>query len=321
MMREIAERLKIAKNIAIFTHTNPDGDALGSSFAMKYVLESLGKKATIYLETEIPKQFSYLGNDYVIFTNETETDADTALVLDCATFARLGTLAEFCSKIQCILCVDHHYSGENFGHFCYKESDSAATAQIVYRLACYLIKDIPLTACEAMYTGISTDTGHFKFSNVTSETFFVASELLKSGMNHRKITEILYDTVKHEKLVFLGRAAEKIEFFFDGKIAVIKVPEDFLAEYDLTYHDVEELPNLALSVEGVQVAILVKDGDEGKKRVSLRGKDACDLSSIANEFGGGGHKNASAFVADGKIDEVLRILIYKIIKGLGEAGV
>ena len=319
MLAKVAKALKRAKKIAIFTHLNPDGDALGSSFAMKYVLEAMGKQADVYLEAPMPEKFSYLGEDYLVGGQETSTDADTALVLDCGNFERLGTLADTCSKIPCILCVDHHFSGEAFGTFCYKDSESAATAQMVYHLAKKLVKTIPEKACVAMYTGISTDSGHFKFSNVTQDTFSVASALLKSGMQHRKITEKLYDTVKYGKLVFMGKAAEQIQFFANGRIAMLKCPESFLAEYGLTYDDVEELPSFVLSVEGVEASILVKDRDEISKRVSLRGKDVLDLSYVASQFGGGGHKNAAAFVAKGEIDETLSNLIEIITEKLGEA--
>ncbi len=321
MLEKIAEKLNSAKKIAIFTHLNPDGDALGSSFAMKYVLESIGKEAVIYLEKELPTRFSYLGNDYQIGNKDTKSDADTALVLDCATFDRLSALADTCRAIPCILCVDHHFSGECFGCLCHKEAESAATAQIVYKLACCLTDNIPAAACEAIYTGLSTDTGHFKFSNVTSETFETAAGLLKRGINHRKITKILYDTVKYEKLIFLGKAAERIEFFAGGRAAILKCPEDFIGTYGLSYDDVEELPNLALSVDGVEVAILVKDKDETSKRVSLRGKDVLDVSRAASLFGGGGHKNAAAFVAEGDVDAILQKLVEIITKNLGEANV
>ncbi len=316
MLKKIAKKLKKAEKIAIFTHLNPDGDALGSSFAVKRVLESIGKSAEIYLEKEMPKKFSYLGEDYKIGDEDTKIDADCALVLDCGAYERLGALENPCKKIPCVLCVDHHFSGESFGDICYKEVDSPATAQICYKLCECLTKKIPQSACIAMYTGISTDTGHFKFSSVTAETFEICAKILKSGINHRKITEILYDTIKYEKLIFTGKVAERIELFKNGEIAMLKCPEDFLAEYGLTYDDVEELPNIPLSIEGVRVAILVKDKDENSKRVSLRGRDVLDLSKAADKFGGGGHKNAAAFVAEGNIDEILDELILTITKGL-----
>ncbi|MBQ4086887.1 MAG: bifunctional oligoribonuclease/PAP phosphatase NrnA [Clostridia bacterium] len=321
MLNKIKEKLMAAKKVAIFTHLNPDGDAFGSSFAMKYVLESVGVETAIWLEKEMPQKFAFLGTDYMVGNETTDTGADTALVLDCATFDRLGSLAEPCRKIETILCVDHHFSGEDFGTLCYKDSDAAATAQIVYRLAESINPDFPMIAAEAMFTGLSTDTGHFKFSNVKEETFRVAAALTARGLEHRKISQQLYDNVKHSKLVFMGKAAEKIEFYEDGKIAVLNCPESFLAEYGLTYDDVEELPNLANSIEGVQVSVLIKDKDEVSKRVSLRGKDILDLSRCAEEFGGGGHKNAAAFVAKGDINAVIKKLISIVTKGLEERNV
>ena len=321
MLKQIAKKLMAAEHVAIFTHLNPDGDALGSSFAMKYVLESVGVSTTVYLDKEMPQKFSYLGDDYAVGEKNEGSLDDVALVLDCATFERLGTLADFCKKHETILCVDHHFSGEDFGTLCYKDSDAAATAQIVYSLAMLINPDFPMRAAEAMFTGLSTDTGHFKFSNVKEETFRVAACLTARGLEHRKISQRLSDTVKHEKQVFMGKAAEKISFYADGKIAVLYCPQSFLAEYGLTYDDVEELPNLANSIEGVCVSVLVKDKDENTKRVSLRGKDVLDLSRCAEEFGGGGHKNAAAFVAEGNIEDAIAKLISIVTKGLEERDV
>ena len=129
MMVKIADALKSAKKIAIFTHTNPDGDALGSSFAMQKVLKSIGKDAAVYLEKDIPEHFSYLEGEYTIGDQDTKTDADTALVLDCANFERIGDLENACKSVPKILCVDHHFSGEDFGDLCLKEPDSAASPE------------------------------------------------------------------------------------------------------------------------------------------------------------------------------------------------
>ncbi len=323
MLVKIVKALKKAKKVAIFTHLNPDGDALGSAFSMKYVLEAIGKEAVVYLEKPMPEKFNFLGNDYVIGDETTKSDADTALVVDCGAFDRLGTLQNTCKSIPRLLCIDHHFSGAPFGDVCYKDAESAATAQMVYKVSTKLTKQLPLLACEAMYTGLSTDTGHFKFSNVSPETLKIAGELVARGVNHRNITRVLYDTVSLGKLIFMGKAAEKIEFFNDGKIGVLKAPMDFLKEYGLVYDDVEELPNLAMRLKDVYVSVLVKDkeNDENAKRVSLRGKDCIDLSRVAEEFGGGGHKNAAACVMDGDIDQKLKQLIDILTDNLGEANV
>ena len=316
MLKKIAKRLKRANHIAIFTHLNPDGDALGSSFAMKYTLEAIGKRVTIYLEKPMPEKFNFLGTEYEIADETTETSADCALILDCGEFARMGKCQQTCKKVPCIVCVDHHKTGDDFGDFYYNEPDIAATAQIVYKLATQIVKKLPKQAYEAIYTGMSTDTGHFKFSNVSSETFEIAAKVLASGIDHRKITTILYDTVKREKMIFLGAATERVKFYLNGRVAVLECYGDFLAQFGLTYDDVEELPNIPLNLEGVEVAIAVKDRDENSRRVSFRTKDVIDVSEIAAQFGGGGHKSAAACVISGDIEKNIEDIIGAIIKKL-----
>lgn len=317
MLKKIAKRLKKANHIAIFTHQNPDGDALGSSFAVKYTLEAIGKKATIYLEKPMPEKFNFLGSDYEIADENTELWADCAVILDCGEYSRLGAAADACRKIPCVVCVDHHKTGGDFGDFYYNEPDAAAAAQIVYKLVRLITKKIPQKAYEAIYTGMSTDTGHFKFSNVSAETFRIAAKVVESGINHRRITTILYDTVKREKMIFLGAATERVKFYHDGRVALLDCPGEFLAQYGLTYDDVDELPNIPLNLEGVEAAVLVKDRDENSKRVSLRTKDVIDVSEVAQKFGGGGHKSAAACVISDDIEENLKNLIDIVIQKLG----
>lgn len=321
MLRKIARKLKRAQNIAIFSHLNPDGDALGSSFAMKYVLESIGKRATVYLEKKIPEKFEFLGNEYEIADENTKVSEDLALVLDCGEYSRLGKCESVCRKISDAVCIDHHKTGGDFGEFYYNEPEASATAQVVYKLASLLTKNIPTKTYEAIYTGMSTDTGHFKFSNVSPETFLIAAKILNAGINHRKITTILYDTQKREKLVFLGAAAERVKFYQGGKIALLECYGDFLESFSLTYDDVEELPNIPLNLEGVEVAVLVKDRDDVSRRVSFRTKDVIDVSEIAQKFGGGGHKSAAACVISGNIEGEIAKIIDVIAKKLGEKDV
>ena len=168
---------------------------------------------------------------------------------------------------------------------------------------------------------MSTDTGHFKFSNVSPETFFIAGKILESGINHRKITTVIYDTEKREKMIFLGEAAQRVKFYHDGRVALLECYGDFLEKFGLTYDDVEELPNIPLNLEGVEVAVLVKDKDDTSRRVSFRTKDVIDVSEVAQKFGGGGHKSAAACVISGDIEAKIQEIIDAIIKELGEKDV
>jgi len=315
-LKPIWHALQKAQRIAIFTHTNPDGDALGSSFGMKAVLESLGKQAVLFLETELPERFSYLNDGYSL-TGEA-ADFDTALALDCGALNRLGSLKDFFLSIDCKVVLDHHRADAPFGDVYLTEPMAAACCELTYMLSKMLTENLPHKAVVAFYTGLSTDTGHFKYSNVSVRTFTIAAELLACGLDQRAITRHLYDTVKLKKLKFTGAVAERIRVFHDGKIGVLHCPDSFIEAYDLAHEELEELPNTVLSVEGVEVSVLIKDKEPGKLKVSLRCKENIDLALLASEFGGGGHKCAAGFVTELSQEVLEAKLIETIAKRLEE---
>ena len=321
-LKEISKKLKAANKVAVFTHLNPDGDALGSAFAIKSVLEHIGKDAQVYLEEPVPHKFLFLQGEYQTGGSGTVTGADTALAVDCGAAGRLGTLADAYLSAPVKLCVDHHLSNEPFGDIYFTDPEAGATAELIYELALLLSDEIPMEAMRGIYTGLSTDTGHFKYSNATVHTFSVAADLLRRGLNHREITRPLYDTVKLGKLRFNGAAANNIRLHANGLVASLRCPDSMLAEYGLQHDDIEELPNMPLSLEHVLVGILVKDNTgRGGLKVSLRGKDTVDLSKVASQFGGGGHKNAAAFVTQDGPEEILEKLIPILDQALKNAGV
>ena len=313
---DVLDKLKSAKKVAIFSHENPDGDAFGSMSAAKAILKHLGKDACVCLNVTPPEKFSYLLDEYEVLPKE--LDCDVALALDCGAQNRLGELSELFMSAPLKLSIDHHLSNTPFADVYYTDPECSATCELVYEMAMLLCSCVPEGALAGIYTGLSTDTGHFKFSNVTKKTMAIASELIGLGLNHREITVALYDTIKKQKLKFLGEIYSKIEFFADGKISFLYLPDELLLKYDILPSDVEELPSTILSVEGVLVGVLLKD-KEGGYKVSLRGKDVVDLSVIAASFGGGGHFNASGFSIDGDKDKELSRLFSKIETALGES--
>ena len=307
---EVMEKLKKAEKIALFTHENPDGDALGSVSAAKAILEHLGKTVFICLCDLPSEKFSYLEDWRLDCLKNEETD--TALALDCGALGRLGNLADVYMSAKTKLSIDHHASNTPFADCFYTNPESAACCELIYDMAICLCGFVPEKAMKGIYTGLSTDTGHFKFSNVTEKTLSIAAELVGGGLDHRKITNVLYDTVKKQKLKFLGEVYSKIEFFSGGKISFLYCSDELLRKHGVLPDDVEELPNTILSIEGVKVGILLKDKADGGYKISLRGKDIIDLAAIGATFGGGGHVNAAGIsVAENK-DEILKSLIEKI---------
>ncbi len=252
-LADIQNELRKAEKIAIFTHTNPDGDALGSSFAMKAALESLGKTAVVFLEKELPEKYHFLNLGYQI-SGEAK-DFDTAIALDCGALGRLGILEPLYSAIGNKLALDHHISNGTYGDVYYTEPESAACAELVYLVIVALCGSLPEKCLVPLYTGISTDTGHFKFSNVTPRTMEIGAALLRMDFDHRAVTRVLYDTVKLSKLKFIGSLAERVKLFDNGRIAVLECLDSFLKSYNLTHEDLEELPNTVLTIKGVEIIV------------------------------------------------------------------
>lgn len=308
-LNQAVETLLDARQVAIFTHINPDGDALGSAFASKALLEEMGVSAEVWLLEKIPERYSYLDAGYRIWEEGVHTDADCALAVDCGTEGRLGRLAPLYLNAPKRVCIDHHFSSQPFGDVYYCKPEAAATAELIHAAGKRMMGEFPMAARIAIYTGLSTDTGHFKYSNVTENTLLAAADLLRQGLDARKITWTLYDRVKLEKYRFMGAAAERVERYANGAMAVLHCPDSFLEEYGVKHEDVEELPNMATGLDGVLVSVLVKDNVEKGLKYSLRGRERLDLSKIAGRFGGGGHKNAAAFVSEADSAEVVRELV------------
>lgn len=315
-LKIIIEKLLDAKQVAIFTHINPDGDALGSAFASKAVLEAKGIQAEVWLCEPIPERYAYLDTGHFVWQEDAKTDADTVLAVDCGAEGRLGKLAELYMKAPTKLCIDHHLSNQPFGDYYYCKPDAAATAELIHAVASEVLDDFPLAVKVGIYTGLSTDTGHFKYSNVTENTLLAAADIVRRGIDARAITRRLYDTVKLEKLRFMGAAAERVEKLADGKIAVLRCPDELLAEYGVKHEEIEDLPNMPVGLDGVVIGVLIKNNVEKGHKYSLRGREVLDLSKIAQHFGGGGHKNAAAFVSEQDCDKVIEELVKIVLKEL-----
>lgn len=316
-MHDIKDFVKIlgeAERIAIFTHVNPDGDALGSSFAMRAALMSLGKTATVFLEKAVPAHYDFLDAGCAVSGNA--ADFDVALALDSASVNRLGIHKDFFLSCKKTLVLDHHYAHEPYGDVYYTDTTAAACSELVFDVIMGLCGKLPEDALVPLYTGLSTDTGNFKFSNVTAKTFTKAAALVAAGLEIRPITRRIYDTVKLSKLKFTGAIAEKVQLFDGGRIGVLVCFDSFLAEYGLLPEETEELPNTILSIEGVEVSVLIKDREDGKLKISLRCKENINVAELAAIFGGGGHACAAGFVSDKTPEAVTAELTQLIAKQL-----
>lgn len=317
MKNRIIECLLNSENVAIYAHINIDCDGMGSSLALKEVLESLGKKVDVFINSNFPDNFTFYGNlDFV--NKKSCKNYDTAICLDMPNESRLGKYKYTYRKgVKQTICIDHHYlANEKFCKINYVKQASS-TAEILF----FILKDMKInftnSICKYLISGIITDTGKFSHS-ISNSTFYVVSKLLKLGkFSMEEITTPLFMSMKYEIFSMMQLAYQKIEFYADKKLAIIMFNHNEFKERNITLDDLDAFPDIPLQLESVKFAILASEDDKGYFRVSFRSKGNVSAAEVAKTFGGGGHLNASGCKIFGEFDEVKELLINNTIQTLG----
>ncbi|MGL5869088.1 DHH family phosphoesterase [Clostridium chrysemydis] len=303
MLKEIANFILNSNKIGLTFHTSPDGDAIGSTLGLLNALKELGKDAYIISKDNLPDNMGFLSLAYSItgeVTKPTE-DTDLVIVLDCGNVERIS--AELDNYKGKLINVDHHISNEYYGDLNYVDINASATAEIVYLLLKQLgyemkanNNSIEIGTC--LYTSLITDTGSFRHSNVTQRTLEIASDLIGIGVNNTNIYINLFDNRSLKKLKLIGHAFSEADLVFNNKLVVATLSLKTLKELDCEKEDTSDIIGNLLSLKGVEVAVLLKENDEGVK-ASLRSKYDFDVRSIAEKFGGGGHIKAAGVMQRG----------------------
>ncbi len=284
-----------AKSIAIASHLSPDGDNLGSINAMYGMLTNLEKDTTFILNDEVPQSFKFLPfiDEFKSPDEIKEKSFDLFIALDCGDMNRLGDQVKkiFLSSKNTVN-IDHHNTNDFFADINIVDVEATATCEVLFdvfkNLKLYLDKKI----ATSLYTGISTDTGSFKYDSVRPKTFEIAAELLKFKINFNEINTCIYQTRSKEKTDLLVRSLNSIKYFNDDKIALVKVTIDDLKKTGAKKMDSDGIVEFVRDIEGVEVAVLLKE-KENAVRLSMRSKSFINCSKVASKFNGGGHIRAA----------------------------
>ncbi len=311
----IIERLKRENGkILVFTHENPDADGIGSMLGLYHFLKKKGKNITCAMKDNVPYICDFLPGIENIKKLPLEENFDVGIIVDAAGAFRAG--AEI--KAKEIIRIDHHVGGkfESIDDFVnpYSPSTTCLIAEILKKWDESAI-DKNIATC--LYTGLLTDTGSFRYNNVTADTFDMAKFLVKKGADPFYIAKMVYERNKPNVLQLLQKTLSTLQIFEDGKIAGLTVRRTFLEETHTTEEDTEGFVNYARSIDGTEVGfILIQKEDLITWRCSLRGKGNVDVQKIARAFGGGGHKDAAGCRIVGKEEEVREKLVKEIKKAL-----
>lgn len=305
-LEQVCEFLKQRDNYTILTHASPDGDTLGSGFALQGILEMLGKRARVVCNDAIPQKFSYM-----IREPATEFSTQTLISVDVADLKLLGkNHIDYVGKID--LAIDHHGSNTRFAHNAYIEQESSSCCEIIYKLAQMLNIEIDCRIAAALYTGVATDTGCFKFSNTSVNTHLVAADLFKRGIDAAEINRVMFETKSRNMINVEQIAYRSLEFSCDGRCAVVTLPYDLIKNCENS--DLETVSNIARSIEGVLVGITLKEKEKNIIKISVRSHAPVDASAICGEMGGGGHSRAAGCEFEGTICEAKQKILAVVKK-------
>lgn len=297
-------------NFLILSHVSPDGDTMGSAFALCYALRNLGKTAKVNIPDGVPTKFEYLARDYHL--QPESADHSFIVSVDVAT---KNLLEEDIAKLDINLAIDHHPSNSLFANETLLEDSSAANAEIIYNVIAELKAEITPAIADCIYTALATDTGCFRFANTTPRTHMIASKMLEAGANNVVINKTLFDTKTKEQVKIEQLAMESMEYYCDGKIAVIAITDEMVKEANSKPDDLDNVANIPRSIEGVQVGVTLKQKGDNFFKISTRSSDV-DVSKVCATFGGGGHKRASGCKISDSLDNCKKMLVDEIAKHL-----
>lgn len=309
---QMAEELRKAPKVALFSHVSPDGDCLGSMLGIGLALEAMGKEVIMYNPDPIPYYLQFLPGVTKIQATIPEPLPETVLFVDCSDLQRVElTENDFLQGVR-ILNIDHHISNANFGHLNWVDPQASATGELAYELLQILGAPLEEDIATNIYTAILTDTGSFKYSNTTAKTHKIAGELISLGLNLGYIHHHVFDQTPFAKFELLRRALNQLEIIAQGQGAIITLSTlDFQKSGALDSHS-EGIIEHGRTLEGVEVAALLKETTDGKVRVSLRSNQWCDVNKIAAHFGGGGHQRAAGCTLNHSLDEARKMVMEKI---------
>ncbi len=314
-LNDIANALREADDFAILTHQYPDGDTVGSAFALCRALRKLGKRAGVVVNGKLDKKFDYLLNNY----EDQDFKYKTVVTVDIAAPQLLGELREeFEGRID--ISIDHHTSNSIEAKLSYVDP-KAANAENVLELIRLLKAEFDKDMANAIYTGICTDTGCFKFSNVNSATMRAAADMMDIGCDSTEINRVMFDLKSMARIRMEKAVLDSLTLHAGGMIAVVNTTIEMEHETGVGDTDMDGIASIPRQIEGVYIGITIKEKDAGRYRISIRTLAPCDASRIAEEFGGGGHHAAAGCTMTGGLYDVKTRIVEAAKAELERAGV
>lgn len=314
----VRETLLQASSVVVVMHTQPDGDTTGSALGLAQALDSLGKEVAVVCQDPVAARFQFLpGSDTVKHWNDVATRRfDVAVTVDCGDDSRVGEPERLYRAAPTVVNIDHHTSNRQFGHINWIDGAMSSTGDMVARLIQSTGVAYTKEMAVCLYTAISTDTGSFRQTNTRPETFAVVNDLLATGFDLREVNHWLWESQPWSETRLLGWALSHSELVREGQVAYLSVSRRTLRRLSATDDSAEALIQHLNAVNTVRIAIVTRETSVPSQiKVSWRGKKGYDVSQLARQFGGGGHRYSAAAVVTGRLAEVTA----RVVQAAGDA--
>ena len=307
MLSQVVELVEKKDRFAITSHVRPDGDSLGSSLGLYWLLRALDKEVEVTMRDMAPHAYQQLpGADAIRVTPAVDRPYDAVFVIECSDIDRPGLID---LEKQFVVNIDHHSTTALFGAINWIDSTASAVGEMIYNLCKATGVRVTKEIAECVYTALLTDTGSFHYSNTTERTFKIASELVRTGVKPAKTAEAIFGSYQWPKIELLSLVLATAKRDETGQIAWMEQTLEMQEQTRASEEDADGFVNYPLSVGEVEATALFKECSPGVYRTSLRSKGDVNVAKVAEQFGGGGHRNAAGCTLKGNLESVERQVV------------
>jgi phosphoesterase RecJ-like protein len=311
-LQAVVKAIREHDDFVVATHENPDGDALGSMLALKLVLDQLGKNSTMFLPGTgpIPFEYRFMALGEMVRGEPGELVGRPLIAVDAASESRLGSDQRLITEAPLVVVIDHHHDNTRFGKVNLIVAEASSTGEVLRDVFAGLGASLTPEIAEALYVAVVTDTGRFQYANTSPRTLRLAAELLEAGADAHRIFQRVYETIEFSKLKLLARALAHVEVFEGGRLVIAYLTRKDFEDSGAMSGASEGVIDSLRAVAGVEMSALIQEPPERDgRRVSLRSsRDRLDVSEIARQSGGGGHRQAAGFASKLEIPELIEFI-------------
>jgi bifunctional oligoribonuclease and PAP phosphatase NrnA len=300
VLSQVVELIESKSKFGITTHIKPDGDGVGSSLGLCWLLKSLGKSAEVIVRGDIPPSYRSLpGASEIRDVERLDGEYDAIFIIECSDLERPGIEG---LEDQFTVNIDHHATSAHFGTINWIDSTASAVGEMIYNLCKAIGGRVTREIAECVYMALVTDTGSFHFSNTTDRTLKVASELIKAGAKPAQISEAVYNNYPWSRIELMRQVLGTVRRDASGKVAMMRQTLKMREQAGAVDGDNNGFVNIPLAARDVLAVVYMREVGDDQYRVSLRSKGDINVARVAEKFGGGGHRNAAGLRVDGDWD-------------------